>query len=102
MRLKSVRVGMGLSLRKFATRLREDVSLLARIESGERFPSKGKRAKFARLLSLSQDQLDALIAVERRGLNPYELLPEVAPAHIPHVIIEAEAEKILRRYVRTS
>jgi transcriptional regulator with XRE-family HTH domain len=101
MRLKAVRGAMGLSLRKFAEKFREDFTLLARIEAGKRFPPKSKMEQFAKLLSLSLQQLDALIAVERRGLDPYELLPEMAPAHIPQKFIENEAEKILGKYRRT-
>src|ERR1700722_11139675 len=98
MRLKSVRDAMGLSLRDFAKKFREDYTLLARIEKGKRFPPKPKLEKFAKVLSLKPEQLEALVAVERRGLNPYEMLPEIAPAHIPYKIIEDEAEKILNKY----
>src|SRR5216683_7054876 len=79
-RLKSVRKGKGLSLRKFAEELEEDFSLLCRIERGERYPPKPRRKNFAKALSLTPQQLEALIAVERRGLNPYELLPEILAA----------------------
>ena len=92
---------MGLSLRKFAEKFDEDYTLLARIEAGKRFPPKGKVEKYAKILSLSPTQLDALIAIERRGLDPYELLPEIPPAHIPQKFIESEAEKILDKYCRT-
>jgi transcriptional regulator with XRE-family HTH domain len=100
MRLKSAREGRGLSLREFARELKEDFTLLARIEQGERFPPKRGLKKFAKAVSLTPQQLEALIAVERRGLNPYELLPEIPPAHISDDSIEQEAEKVLNKYRR--
>jgi len=84
LRLKSAREGRGLSLREFAKELREDFTLLARIERGERYPPKQRLEKFAEALSLTLQQLKALVAVERRGLDPHELLPEIPPAHISH------------------
>ncbi len=101
-RLKNARIAKGLSLRKFAERFREDFAVLAHIEAGRRFPPKRRRKKFADVLSLTLAQLDALIAVERRGLNPFEMLPEIVPAAIPTELIEAEAERILSKYFRTS
>src|SRR6266581_2955254 len=102
MRLKSVRNARGLSLREFAKKVGENFTLLARIEAGERYPPKPRLEKFARVLALTPPQLEALIAVERRGLNPYELLPEITPAHIPQKHIEAAADKILRNYCRAA
>jgi len=99
-RLKSVRRGMGLTLREFAKKVGLDFTLLARIETGKRFPPRSQRKAFSKVLSLTAEQLEALIAVERRGLDPYELLPEIAPAHIPRKLIESEAEKILAKYWR--
>src|SRR5438128_1616001 len=100
MRLKSARSGSGLSLRKYANEVDEDFTLLARIEAGQRYPPKRRIEKFAKALSLTPPQLEALIAVERRGLNPQELLPEIAPAHISHDSIEKEAASVLNRYCR--
>jgi len=97
-RLKSARQGRGLSLRKFAEEVGEDFTVMHRIEKGERFPPKGRQEKFASVLSLTSKQLDALIAVERRKLNPYELLPEIVPAHISFAEIEKAAEQILNKY----
>jgi transcriptional regulator with XRE-family HTH domain len=101
-RLKSFRIGKGLSLREFAKQLDEDFSLLWRIEHGERHPPRSNLEKFAKLLSLTPAQLDALIAVERRGLNPHLLLPEIAPAHIPHDSIEDTVEDVLKEYCRAA
>jgi transcriptional regulator with XRE-family HTH domain len=81
-RLKSAREGRGISLREFAKELRADFTRLARIERGHRYPPKRRLEKFAKELSLTPAQLEALVAVERRGLNPHELLPEIPPAHI--------------------
>ena|SRR5437773_3899554 len=100
MRLKSVRNGRGLSLRGFAKGLDEDFTLLWRIEHGQRYPPKRRLERFAKALSLTPQQLEALIAVERRGLNPYELLPEIPPAHISHASIEEAGEGILKKYCR--
>jgi transcriptional regulator with XRE-family HTH domain len=101
-RLKNARLAKGLSLRKFARRLGEDFSVLARIEAGERYPPKARLKKFADELSFKPEQLEALIAVERRGLDPYQMLPETVPAPIPTHSIEAEVEKILAQYCRAS
>lgn len=101
-RLKNARDAKCLSLRKFAEGIDEDFSLLARIESGERFPPRHRLGKFAAALSLTTKQLEALIAVERRGLDPYQMLPEIVPAAIPSKSIEAEAESILVKYCRAS
>jgi transcriptional regulator with XRE-family HTH domain len=94
-RLKFARVAKGLSLRKFAKRFRENFTLLARIEKGTRFPPKERLQKFADALSLTLDQLQALIAVERRGLDPNQMLPEITPVPVKQVDIEAQAEAIL-------
>src|SRR5437016_5890385 len=100
-RLKNVREGKGLSLRKFADELDEHFTLLSHIEAGRRYPSKGNLEKFAKALSLTPNQLDALIAVERRGLDPHELLPEIPPAHISYTSIEQAAESGLAKYRRS-
>jgi transcriptional regulator with XRE-family HTH domain len=100
-RLKNARHAKGLSLREFAKRFEEDFSLLARIEAGERYPPKPRLKKFAEVLSLTPKQLEALIAVERRGLDPFEMLPEIVPAAVPTGSIEAAAEGILSTYSRT-
>jgi transcriptional regulator with XRE-family HTH domain len=102
LRLKSVREAGGLSLRQFAGKVKQDYTLLARIENGKRYPPRSKRQQFAELLSLTPAQLEALIAVERRGLNPHDLLPEIAPAHIPLKTIESEAERVLQKYRRAT
>ncbi len=99
-RLKCVRDGKGLSLREFARDFDEDFTLIFRIEHGQRYPPKKSVEKFAKALSLTPSQLDALISVERRGLNPHELLPEIPPAHIPQRSIEHEAERVLKKYCR--
>jgi len=99
-RLKFARVAKGLSLRKFAKRFKEDFTLLARIEKGTRFPPKERLQKFADALSLTLDQLKALIAVERRGLDPNQMLPEIAPVPVKQVDIEAQAEVILDDFKR--
>jgi transcriptional regulator with XRE-family HTH domain len=99
-RLKSARIAQGLTMREIAKRLGVDPAIVAKVEMGVRFPPKRHRAKFAKELSLTPEQLDAFISVERRGLNPYEMLPEIAPAQIPHKFIEDEADKILRKYYR--
>lgn len=99
-RLKSAREGRGLSLREFAKELDEDFTLLSRIERGERYPPKPRLKRFAKALSLTPQQLGALISVERRGLNPHELLPEIPPAHISNHSIEAAAETVLKKYCR--
>ncbi len=72
LRLKSAREGKRLSLRKFAEEIDEDFTVLWRIERGHRFPPKLRLESFAKVLSLTPQQLEALIAVERRGLNPHE------------------------------
>lgn len=97
-RLRNARKVKGLSLRKFAERFGEDFSLLARIEQGGRYPPKPRLKKFAEVLSLTTEQLEALIAVERRGLDPCQMLPEIAPAPVEHSSIEAEAEKTLSEF----
>ncbi len=97
-RLKSVRNAKRLSLRKFAKEIGQDYTLLARIEKGERFPPKGSLRKFAQLLALTPDQLDALIGVERRELNPHEMLPEIPPAHRTVESIEKAAERLRGEY----
>jgi transcriptional regulator with XRE-family HTH domain len=99
-RLKCVRQAKGLSLREFAKELNEDHTVLGRIEQGERYPPKSRRKRFAHVLSLTLKQLDALISVERRGLNPYEFLPEIPPAHIAVATIEKEADGVLEKYRR--
>ena len=104
-RLRSVREGKGLSLRKFANKLGLDFTVVARIEKGQRFPpkQKGSPAKFeklAQVLALTPEQLDALIAVERRGMNPNEVLPEIPPAHRSTEEIEAAAANTLADYSR--
>jgi transcriptional regulator with XRE-family HTH domain len=97
-RLKHARALTSLSLRKFAKRFGEDFTLLARIERGKRFPPKDSIEKFARLLSLTPDQLKALTAVERRKLDPNQMLPEIAPAPVRLADIEAQAEEVLNRF----
>jgi hypothetical protein len=89
---------MGLSVREFATRLSEDPSVVFHIETGARYPARKKIKRFAPLLSLTPKQLDALIAVERRGLDPNEMLPEIPPAPVKHDEVEAQAEKILKNF----
>jgi transcriptional regulator with XRE-family HTH domain len=101
-RLKNVRIAKGLSLRKFAGWLEEDSSVVFHIETGRRFPPKPRLEKFAAVLSLTERQLEALIAVERKGLDTFEMLPEIVPAAIPTDSIEDEAEKILNEYCRAS
>src|SRR6266704_1811484 len=101
MRLKSARQGRRLSLRKFAEELDEDFTVLWRIERGQRYPPKPRLERFAKALSLTPQQLEALIAVERHGLNPHELLPEIPPAYISHESIEEAAEGVLNKYCRT-
>ena len=71
------------------------------IETGRRFPPKRRLEKFAAVLSLTVEQLEALIAVERKGLDTFEMLPEIVPAAIPKESIEADAERILTKYCRT-
>src|ERR1035441_6221453 len=93
--MKNARMAKGLSLRKFEGWFGEDFSLVSRIEAGERFPPKSKLKKFAEVLSLTPKQLEALIAVERRGLDPFEMLPEIIPAAITKEDIEGQAERIL-------
>ena len=100
MRLKSAREQRSLSLREFAKEVGEDYTLLARIERGERYPPRQRLRKFANVMSLAPRQLETLIAVERRGLNPHVLLPEISPADISHDWIEHEARKVLNRYCR--
>jgi len=87
-------------LRKFEQELGEDFTLLSRIERGQRYPPKPSLEKFAKALSLTTPQLEALIAVERRGLDPHELLPEIPPAHIPNDYIEKAAQRVLNKYCR--
>jgi hypothetical protein len=89
-------------LRKFAGWLKEDPSVVFHIESGRRFPPKPRRDKFAAVLSLTVGQLEALIAVERKGLDTFEMLPEIVPPAISMESIEAEAEKTLSEYYRAS
>lgn len=101
-RLKSVRDATGLSLRKFARRMRQDFTLLARIEKGERYPPKRSLETFAKVLALTPEQLDALISVERRKLNPNEMLPELPPADRSQASIEDAADRILRKYRRAA
>jgi len=91
-RLKIARAAEGLSLRKFGERHKEHFSLLARIEAGERYPPRRALKKFAEVLSLTPEKLGSLIAVERRGLDPFAMLPEIVPAPIPTESIEDEAE----------
>jgi transcriptional regulator with XRE-family HTH domain len=97
-RLRCAREAMGLSLREFGERFGENFTFLSRIENGKRFPSKGTIKKFAEVLSLTAEQLDALIAVERRKLDPYQMLPEIPPPAFRPERIEAEAEKVLNEF----
>jgi Zn-dependent peptidase ImmA (M78 family)/transcriptional regulator with XRE-family HTH domain len=97
-RLKSARAAKGLSVRKFAEGIGEDFAVVSHIEHGKRFPPKSKVELYAEVLSLTVDQLIALMAVERRGLDPFDLLPEFAPAPVPNDAIEAEAEKALKKF----
>lgn len=101
-RLKSFREGRGLSLREFADELGEDFTVLCRIERGDRYPPKARLKKFAKALSLTPGQLDALVAVESRRLSPHELLPEIPPAHISIDSIEKAADAILKKYCRAA
>jgi transcriptional regulator with XRE-family HTH domain len=87
-------------LRKFAQEVGVNFAVVSHIEAGERFPPKKHINKFAKALSLTPRQLEALIAVERRGMNPNVLLPEIAPADISQSWIESEAAKILGRYCK--
>jgi hypothetical protein len=86
---------MGLSVREFATRLSEDPSVVFHIETGARYPARKKIKRFAPLLSLTPKQLDALIAVERRGLDPNQMLPEISPAPLGQAEIERQVGKVL-------
>ena len=97
-RLKNAREAKGLSLRKFAKGFRENFTLLCHIEKGRRFPPKGTIKKFAEVLSLTPDQLEALIAVERRGLDPNQMLPEIAPAPVKRSQIEDDAGGIWKEF----
>jgi len=96
--LKNTRLKKGISLRSLAEEIGAHFTAIAHIERGERYPPKKQLKKFAEFLSLSPQQLEALIAVERRGLNPHVLLPEISPADISNVWIEKEAEKALRKF----
>lgn len=98
MRLKNVRKHRGISLHKFAQEVGENLTLLSRIETGERYPPRKRLKKYAALLSISVKQLEALIAVERRRLNPYVLLPEIPPPDLSHEWIEREALQLLKKY----
>lgn len=103
-RLKCAREAMGLSMEKFAEWFGEksvDASVICRIETGKRnkrYPPKRAIKKFAKVLSLTPKQLEALIAVERRGLDPCQMLPDIAPAPVKQAAIESEAEKILKEF----
>jgi transcriptional regulator with XRE-family HTH domain len=101
-RLKSIREGKGLSLREFGGLLEEDHTLLYRIETGHRYPPKSSVKQFAKVLSLTEPQLLALVAVERRGLDPYEFLPEIPPPYISNESIEKVAEGVLRKFCRST
>lgn len=94
-RLRAAREAMRLSVRKFAARFGEDPHALFNIEIGERFPPRKRIKKFARLLSLTPDQLEALVAVERRKLDPNQMLPEISPAPLGQAEIERQAGKVL-------
>jgi transcriptional regulator with XRE-family HTH domain len=93
-------MGRGLTLQEFAARIGEDPTVLCRIERGERYPPKQRIKKFAQVLSLTHRQLEVLIAVERRGLNPHVLLPEIPPAKISNTWIENAAQSILSKFCR--
>jgi len=82
---------MGLTLQKFAEKFGEDASVICRIEKGERFPPKQRIKKFA-------EQLEALVAVERRKLDPCQMLPEISPSPVKPASIEAETDRILREF----
>jgi transcriptional regulator with XRE-family HTH domain len=101
-RLKNARVDKGLTARQAAKRLGLCFTVLSRIESGKRFPPKKTHEKIAEFLSLEMTKLQSLIAVERRGLDPFAMLPEIVPAPIPTESIEIEAEKVLARYSQES
>jgi len=77
-----------------------DFTLLSRIESGNRYPPKSSLKLFAKVLSLTEPQLRALIAVERRGLDPYDLLPEIPLPYISDKSIERAADGVLRKFCR--
>jgi ribosome-binding protein aMBF1 (putative translation factor) len=49
-------------MHKFAQEVGENFTLLARIETGQRYPPKQRLKKFAKLLSLAPQQLEALIS----------------------------------------
>jgi transcriptional regulator with XRE-family HTH domain len=97
-RLRAAREATDLSVRKFAERFDEDPHALFNIETGKRYPPKRGIKKFAKLLSLTTKQLEALIAVERRGLDPNQMLPEIPPAPIKQADVEAQAEKVLNEF----
>jgi transcriptional regulator with XRE-family HTH domain len=96
-RLKYAREAKGLSLRKFADGLGVHYTFIAHIEKGRRFPKEGIK-KFAHALSLTPEQLEALIAVEHRGLDPYQMLPEIAPVPVKQMCIEAETREVLNKF----
>jgi transcriptional regulator with XRE-family HTH domain len=97
-RLRAAREAKGLSVRKFADRFDEDPHALSNIEAGRRFPPRQRIKKFAELLSLTPEQLEALIAVERRGLDTNQMLPEIPPAPMSLAAIEAAAEMVLSEF----
>src|SRR6266542_1772637 len=90
-RLKLVRTRRGLSLRELGRELREDFTLLSKIEAGTRVPPKTKRTKYARLLGLTETQLNTIIAVERADLIVDEFCPEIQPPVLEQAEIEQAA-----------
>jgi len=103
-RLRAVRLAKNLSLRALAKKISVDFAVLHHIETWERFPPtcKGKEKRleeFANLLELSVTQLRALIAVERRRLNPHELLPELDVTPLREQTVELKAQEVLDHYV---
>ena len=103
MRVKRARLDRGLSLRAFAKEVGVHFTALAHIERGrDRYPPKKRLKEFAKALSITPEQLEALIAVERRDLNPHVLLPEISPLDLSQEWIENKAEKILTEYRRVT
>lgn len=97
-RVKRARLERHRSLQEFAKEVGVHPTAVAHIESGKRYPPRKKLKEFAKALSLPLSQLEALIAVERRELNPYVLLPEIAPVDLSWEWIEKKAEEVLTQY----
>ncbi|HEX7859107.1 MAG TPA: XRE family transcriptional regulator [Verrucomicrobiae bacterium] len=101
-RLKAIREEQGASLRRLAETLREDHTVLQRIENGLRYPPKKRLKKYARYLGLTEQQLSTLISVEKAGLNAEELIPGIEEPNLSFKQIKRRAETVLDRHIKVT